>query len=294
MNDADWDKWIIAHTTAFGMSKRQTDMVKAWRAAFIADRYTPEELASATQALLVLPDLHPNNHPPYIASHIRNLRAVAYQRSQDTAPDLGRCVKCNGTGRVIVPLIRPGNDGTWKPLKVARAGATYYTQAVLCDCIKGLAMAGNQDDRRPRMMTLEQYQAINPNWESQLEDRHHALKQRAESAPPSPTRSDRDSAQFMEGWNHTIDRLLQQAGINPVPHDAPLLEKAKRTVIETGGNAKIAEQWRQDRPAGWQPPARPAANQPGTLNHQLAKAKGIRCDCIDCQRMRQSNGDGAP
>jgi hypothetical protein len=150
-------------------------------------------------------------------------------------------------------------------------------------------MAGNQDDRRPRMMTLEQYQAINPNWESQLEDRHHALKKRADSAPQSPNRSDRDSEQFMEGWNQTIDRLLDQAGINTLPGEPHLLQKAKRTVVETGGNAKIAEQWQRDRPEGWTPPTKPAPGQPGTLNHQLAKAKGIRCDCIDCQRMRDKD-----
>ena len=172
MEAADYAKWTNYHATVFAVRKREDlETLQSWRRVFNAARYTYIELCEATDWLAA------NDPPRFLQDHLRALhdcigrgRAVDYRRA-DVEPDTnGTCTDCGGTGRVVVPHPRGISNGEWVAIKVARGGQSFYTAAVLCSCKLGrwYGQRGNPD---MPMMTLEEYEKINPNWVEQREAR---------------------------------------------------------------------------------------------------------------------------
>jgi ribosomal protein S27AE len=183
MTEEQWDQWVNQHATSFGMVEHQRNMLRSWREAFEAERYTLEELTSASKALLGIENLYPGNHAAAIGREIKNIRAIKYRQESDKLDqDRGQCVNCGGSGMIIVPLIRPGiAPDEWRPLQIARGGATYYTMAVRCSCAKGRFMADHIRQPEKVPMSIETYERHNPAWREQMAQRQEALLKRAQS-----------------------------------------------------------------------------------------------------------------
>lgn len=219
----DWyAEWVSRHVEVFGLSEQDTGAMLAWRKTLVARGCTVNELHDATEYLLMNPDQIENIFAGKMAAHltaiqrrIRVVRAVEYRREVESNRELGTCVKCAGSGRVIVPHLRSVVNGEWRPLKVARASASHCTMAVVCSCRLGVwfgqrASAIDESGETRPMMALDRYERQNPDWEKQLAE--HALRQVqiARSREPEAAR-DRTTHLRMDS---TFDRLRKQYGLN--------------------------------------------------------------------------------
>jgi len=183
----DWyESWVARHVQAFGLSNQDCDAMMSWCDRYLALGYTAHELNAATDSLIANPgDLTTSfvgrvvAHLTAIERHIRLARSVNYRREVEANyqeqhhGDQGACTRCGGSGRVVVPHLLSVVDNVWRPIQVARGGASYYTQAVLCSCALGhwfgeRTVLMDRDGKQQRMMSLEHYQALNPFWQGQI------------------------------------------------------------------------------------------------------------------------------
>lgn len=154
---AEWGKF---HGVLFGLvTDSDAKMLAEWAALFAAEGYAPDELQAASRWLAL------NDPPRFRTDHLLRLQDRLRQlRRQACAPPpvedtRGTCTTCRGVGRVIVPLLLgiPTAGGSLVPDDGQRR-----TAAVTCSC--GLGRWFSQQGCEPAMMTLDQYQAIVPDW----------------------------------------------------------------------------------------------------------------------------------
>lgn len=157
-----WDEWVRQHALLHCWDQRDDiSRLYAWAELFERAGRTPEQLIQASEYLVTQ-----QSPPQYRSDHLRLLRMalVALQQAapRDEQPTTG-CLKCNGTGRVIVP--RPA--GSRQP--TLKCGIPYQgTFAVLCSCLLGDWYFRSQSDYKRRPMTLLEYSKINPDWLAQV------------------------------------------------------------------------------------------------------------------------------
>lgn len=186
----EWfDRWAVSYATTFGLRDEDLKMVLSWYSIFHAANYTEAELNQATQSIAGDPAGlakaagearflgRAHAHLGAIHASIREQRAVLYRRESEECDRLGTCDLCGGSGRVVVPLVTSEMSGEWRPLKISRGGASYYTMAVTCRCAIGNWFRHHtQSECCP--MSLESYERMNRNWPRQLQlrEREHLLK----------------------------------------------------------------------------------------------------------------------
>lgn len=221
----DFRLWATGHGKSLGLSDRELATVGTWHDSFRAAGYTLSELFGATDMIMAAPQrLQPLAYSgkmpaqlEAIRQAIKEQRQLVWQREHVAATVHGECTICSGIGRVVVPDLRGVSGGQWRPLKIARAGATYYTCAVLCSCALGHYLAGKITMRNGRgesvnMLTLERYEHQNPDWSRQLREKELADLAWADQdfarrqAAGELTEADRE-------WVKTIERLTRQAGV---------------------------------------------------------------------------------
>lgn len=213
-------EWVTRHATLFGMgSDADVKTLLSWEDVFTAAEYTVAELKAATDWLAANPAAFGSVEARYagkaaahleaIQARIRETRAVVYRAESVTETDYGRCVLCGGTGRVIVPHVRGVKAGQWVPIAAARGGASYYTMAVLCSCVRGewvrsrnaQHVAEKLDPKGLSVLTLARYEQMNPNWQVQMEQRKREQLAAAALRPASPE------------FAAVVDRLRKQYGL---------------------------------------------------------------------------------
>lgn len=179
--------WSAKYAALVGWRSDDVEMSKrflAWSDYFQAAGYTVAMLEMATPLVLAMTPApqFAKQHLDALRAQIENIRAVEYRREvalQEEDPR-GRCVTCSNTGRVIVPHHMGVRSGEWVPMKVARGGASFYTEAVLCPCPLGRWFGEHSRLARPgqpeqQMMTLATYEQVNPDWREHLEQRTQTL-----------------------------------------------------------------------------------------------------------------------
>lgn len=192
---SEWfDRWAERHATVFGLTDDEMHSLLAWENLFVACGYAAGDLASATDLIASQPSrigaaAGRGAHPGKVALHLgaihaacREVKAVAYRRqTDDHERDRGVCVTCGGTGQVVVPHLSGVVQGQWRPVKVARGMATYYTQAVACVCPLGRWVNGHKPAEKS-LPSLEWYDGKNPSWKVQLARRDRELSERSRHA----------------------------------------------------------------------------------------------------------------
>ncbi len=171
MSDA-YTTWAERHAAAFGLrSDPDAESLLTWVDLFRRSGITPAELNAATDWLAL------HDPPKWASEHLAALRdTIDRQRRQrldrtpDAAPDLGECVLCRGGGMVSVPSLKAMQLGQWG------------TQAVLCRCPLGKWTGDRQGgtaangERRPRLLTLDDYELLCPNWRTLAADHDDELR----------------------------------------------------------------------------------------------------------------------
>ena len=205
-------RWAERHATTFGIaSHEEIATIQAWERVFTACAYEADDLEQATDNLAANADLLARSdekflgrmsmHLAAIQRTIRQARAIAYagKRSRYEA-EMGECVHCSGTGRVVVPHIASVRDQKWEPMNVGSA-PSWYTMAVLCTCSLGKWFAEHTPKLPPEktVLTLDAYERANPDWRDQL-----AARQTAQLAEAN-VNSAMDGAitQVMKQWRVT-------------------------------------------------------------------------------------------
>ncbi len=160
-------KWAEWHANLFGFAQSFAPTVSAWVNEFIATGYSPDELVSATRAVSALPaekaPKYPGDHYAMLVralqaerQRIRQKDASAETRRIASGDDRGVCELCSNTKWVIVPHL--------KYLEEWSDAARFVTFGVACRCFLGRTMVSNWDVKRPKTMTLEEYERQLPSW----------------------------------------------------------------------------------------------------------------------------------
>lgn len=160
--------WVDYHATVLAV-RGEADIrtMLAWEPLFRQAGYAVAELTAATDWLATHePPRFFADHLPALVRFVRGRRAL---RASDAPEQYAACVKCAGSGRLAVPLLRSVVGGEWRPYD-AGAGACYYEQAVRCDCARGRFGAFTNRDGEP-LPSLEDYSRANPSWPAQLSRR---------------------------------------------------------------------------------------------------------------------------
>lgn len=190
MQQDEYDAWAQRHATAFGWTgEADLKMLAAWYEVLGPEN--PDDLHEATNRILR------TDYPSFARDHLKAIlaqirllkaeRALVGSRVASEG-DRGSCAKCGGSGRVIVPHPRSVVDGEWVPLALTRGGAQYYSACVCCSC--GLGRWYHEhgslrvEGRERRMMTLEEYEQINPRWPIHLGVRQAETRDVARLTPP--------------------------------------------------------------------------------------------------------------
>ena len=190
--------WAERHAAAFGLTADgDLVMLLAWERALA---YSADELSRSTDWLLRHPETldqyRPKAERHMVAIHqaVHQARSLEAKQANEAEQDeqWGTCTLCIGTGYVSVPRLESIVEGEWRPIRVGRCNRpVYYTYVVNCPCALGRWKSSRTEPR----MALEEYDAKNPHWRHQLEDRR--LEAAAERAsiqqaigPRSPTRLD--------------------------------------------------------------------------------------------------------
>lgn len=183
--------WAEKHCTVFGMfDPKHVQMVASWQPLFDAAGYASADLDEATQWLaLHAPPKFPNEHLDAIRRRLMETRAVKRRGGQEDA-DRGDCGLCGGAGRVIVPHRGGVENGQWKP-QAGSARPHHYTEAVACHCSRGRFGNWTAPDRTGRakvvtMLTLAEYERINPLWRRQMAARDREFAELGRLTEMSP------------------------------------------------------------------------------------------------------------
>lgn len=184
--------WSREHLTAFGLfTAASTQTVASWEQTFALLLCDAEELRDATAAMLGSSEPiqgYLDGHRTRLIQTVRAGRAAQAQRAGEEERSL--CVRCQGSGRLIVPHPMPDAQGRPRALRaghwvgVLHGGrAMFYEYAVRCPCERGhfggfntlkRNRGGQYEADRP-MMTLEEYERINPHWQRQQAQRRAEL-----------------------------------------------------------------------------------------------------------------------
>lgn len=171
-------QWASQHCTAFGFGEAQWPTVATWERYFDLAGFTASQLSEATGWLLLhSPPRFVGDHPAALAQRVRSQRAVTLEKPEDD--DRPRCVKCNGSGMLIVPHMLGVLGGQWVGVKVAWSGSVqFYTCCIRCDCNRGRFL--NCVNRQGQsLMPLEDYAPHNPSWHEQMRRRDRELAEQA-------------------------------------------------------------------------------------------------------------------
>ena len=184
----EWfESWVARHVQAFGLSNQDCDAMMSWCDRFLAAGYTALELNAATDYLIGNPGDLANSfvgrvvaHLTAIERHIRLARSVNYRREveanyQEQRPRQpgASALRRLGPGGGAAFAVRGGRCLAADAGGPRRRG--YYTQAVLCSCALGhwfgeRTVLMDRDGKQQRMMSLEQYQAFNPHWQTPIRE----------------------------------------------------------------------------------------------------------------------------
>jgi hypothetical protein len=177
------EEWGEYHATLFGFQPSAAPMVRAWLDEFAASGYRPDELTAATKAigLLESPPRYPGDHYAVLHRQVQAERARQREEfaSRETrrvasGDDRGACEICGNAKWVIVP--HTSHLAEWVD------AARFVTFGVVCRCFLGRAMAANWDAKRPRPLTLEEYERKVPNWRELLESERQIRASRCRTA----------------------------------------------------------------------------------------------------------------
>ncbi len=120
--------WTQQHSTIFGFSADEANMLVSWVKMFAREGFTPEELVAATNRLALAADpVWRRDHCNALVSLVRDGRKKAIQ-APPMPDDRGRHDLCGGTGLVIVP----------HPKTLRGETEQWYNFAVTCTCPLGL------------------------------------------------------------------------------------------------------------------------------------------------------------
>jgi len=167
----DYDLWLKHHCTVFGIYEpAHVRTVKSWEPIFTAAGWLLPDLFLCTDWLAMhAPPRFLGDHLAALRNRMTELKAVSL-RELDADPAYSACVKCDGTGRLIVPHLLGIIGDEWRPVRGATPTPQYYTCAVRCDCSRG--RFGNFTGRGANgdipLMTLAEYERANPHWHRQL------------------------------------------------------------------------------------------------------------------------------
>ena len=225
-------QWAAYHCEVFGLGDRDLKTLLSWRELFLTAGYQAGELRAATDAIALDPgslggmyQSKMTAHLTAIQSRIRNGRAIVLERSKPSERERGTCTKCGGCGYVTVPHPASIRDGEWKPMLVARANATYYTAAVVCSCALGRWLVDNGKTKRrrttgtdDRILRLEDYERINPDWQEQLAAHRKMQRLRANAVD--------SERQVKESKEHNLAWLASKMAREPGGKSAGLYEAA--------------------------------------------------------------------
>ncbi len=171
-----FESWVDRHANLFGLnSLADRATLQSWEESF--GHTSQDEINDATSWLVDHAEIFGQSdsrfagkmlmHLILLKQRINEQRAIGYATEKEDADDkFGTCSRCGGAGLVVVPHLRGIRDGNWVPMAIARGGASYYTQSVLCPCAKGHWV--QERNSSLKFMTLERYQVVNPRWEIQL------------------------------------------------------------------------------------------------------------------------------
>lgn len=203
MSDATWfDRWATRYSDSFGLSERDTRAVFSWEDvltslggdAEILDRVTPRVLAEVRPA------------PAYARQHLdaivtlvveevgRRKARAAFDNAAAEVPD---CPHCR-YGVVQVPHLGHVDlvEHVVRPAKVTATGRKQFATAhVACTCRLGLRRQTTVDHKGQSLMTLPDYDKLNPYWRQQMAEMEHAndvldnARRRLEATPADTRRA---------------------------------------------------------------------------------------------------------
>lgn len=189
MSIPGYAEWAKSHLTAFGLlSEASSRAVLAWEPTFAALQADAEELHGATAVLLARSspiEGYLDGHRAGLLAAVRAGRAAAPVDADDDGRPV--CVRCSGTGRLIVPHLRGGRavteSGHWVGVLVG-GRAQYATCAVRCSCERGKFGRFTRRDG-VGLPTLAEYERRNPHWREQDSQRSGELAAEGKARGPA-------------------------------------------------------------------------------------------------------------
>ena len=213
-----YNEWGARHASLFGLrSEQDAASVSEWVDLFRKSGITVEELNRASDWLaLHQPPKWASEHLGALKSTVELLRQQAQSASEP--PDRGQCTLCRGGGMVSVPhprfmlgLVQPDHP---------RKSTVFTTAAVLCRCPLGRWTDGHRGDKRsdgqerPRMMTLDAYEAVYPNWRAVVEQ--HETQSAIDLCRQRGQRSGTDEQE----WEKLVDSITRK--VHDASNNAPV------------------------------------------------------------------------
>ena len=150
-----WADWIEHHATFYNWeTEGQLKMLLAWSKYFDDEGFGPEELMAASKDLTDVKIWKKEDTIYELEKAVKQRRENNRSRNE---PEPVECKICLGFGLISVPFIKHIKDGVW---------GSRYTCGVSCHCLNGIKYRSNPTEKYPQtIMTLEQYEKINPFWE---------------------------------------------------------------------------------------------------------------------------------
>lgn len=156
-----WQDWARKHAIAFGMaSERDGATLCEWSRQFAAFGYGPDELAAATEWLILHPPRFPSQHLDLLLGFVRDQRCRARnaaeaqaRREAEPAPVAGSCDLCAGTGLV--------QGLTWT--KRTRSGRPVLA-CVSCRCEVGMLLHQRRLEAGYPLRSLDEHERGDPGW----------------------------------------------------------------------------------------------------------------------------------
>jgi hypothetical protein len=175
----DWFlEWVLHHATLFGMdTDPEKKTLLSWRELFVVQLgYSREEMFAASDAVatsLPVPRFR-NEHLDRLQAAVQKHRRETLTRRREAeaafVAEQSECPLCLGCAWVTVPHPRDVVDGEW---------LGKHTLAVLCGCPLGRREQALNEEfcqrpragetrRRPKAMTLDEYEVHCPQWQIQV------------------------------------------------------------------------------------------------------------------------------
>lgn len=181
-----FSEWARHHCTVFGLfTPQQVEMVSSWQPLFDSCGWTAADLKAATNWLAAnCPPEFPSRHLGAIQQCVRSRRAIDLDAMRER-PDRPACIKCGGSGMLIVPHLIGVRNREWVGIKVAWSGRVqFYTCSIRCQCERGHFLQCT-DRKGNRLMDQDEYEGTNPGWRQQMARRDKELTEEA-AASGSP------------------------------------------------------------------------------------------------------------